>query len=435
MQNDPCTHGLWERTAPPPPDTTRLDRRLSADVVVVGGGFTGLSAALHLAGSGARVVVLEAADIGFGASGRNVGLVNAGLWMMPDDVQRGLGDEYGARLLTLLGAAPGLVYELVERHGVECELERNGTLHCAVGAGGLRELEQRAAQWLARGAPVQLLNAAQAAEEIGSPAFTGALLDHRAGTIQPLAYVRGLAHAAMKAGAQVFTNSPVIRCSSGAASSLWQVETVQGAVSASWVVVATNAYTTTPWPQVRAELIHLPYFNFATAPLPDEVCKAILPGRQGAWDTRQVLSSLRLDRAGRLIFGSVGALRGTGAAVHGAWARRALRRLFPQFSSAFSSPDLFETQWYGKIGMTADSLPRLHRFADRVIGFSGYNGRGIGPGTAFGRVLAEHIAGQLREADLPLPLSDPREPALRSVRELGYEVGAQLVHFTAARLS
>lgn len=434
MQNDPCTHGLWERSAPPPPATRQLDTRLSADVVVVGAGFTGLSAALHLARAGAKVVVLEAAEIGFGGSGRNVGLVNAGLWMMPDDVQKGLGDEYGARLLTLLGAAPSLVYDLVQRYGIKCELECSGTLHCAVGVSGLRELEQRAAQWLSRGAPVQLLNAAQAAEKIGSEAFTGALLDHRAGTIQPLAYVRGLAGAAMQEGVQVFTGSPVLSFTSTGPGSLWQVATARGAVSASWIVVATNAYTTAPWPQVRAELIHLPYFNFATAPLPDEVRAAILPERQGAWDTRQVLSSFRFDRAGRLVFGSVGALRGTGAAVHEGWARRALRRLFPRFASAFASPGLFETQWYGKIGMTTDSVPRFHRFADRVVGFSGYNGRGIGPGTAFGRVLAEHIGGQLPETDLPLPLSDPGVPALRSTREFGYEIGSQLVHLVAARL-
>jgi len=433
MLNDPCTHGLWERTAPSAPDTSQLDARLSADVVVVGGGFTGLSAALHLARTGARVVVLEAAEIGFGGSGRNVGLVNAGLWMMPDRVQEGLGDDYGARLLTLLGAAPDLVYELVRCYDIECELERSGTLHCAVGANGLRELEQRTEQWLARGAPVQLLNASQAAEKIGSHEFTGALLDRRAGTIQPLAYVRGLARAAIGEGAQIFTGSPVRSFSCASPDSRWQVDTARGAVSASWVVVATNAYTIAPWPQVRAELIHLPYFNVATAPLPDNVRAVILPERQGAWDTRQVLNSFRLDRAGRLIFGSVGALRGTGAAVHGAWARRALRRLFPQFAATFSGPGLFETQWYGQIGMTTDSLPRFHRFAERVVGFSGYNGRGIGPGTAFGRVLAEHIGGQLRESDLPLPLSDPSEPSLRSAREFGYEIGSQLVHFTAAR--
>src|SRR4051794_16713195 len=146
-------------------------------------------------------VVLEAVEVGFGCSGRNVGLVNAGLWMMPHALVSQLGQVHGMRLLALLGEAPSLVFGLIEQHAISCEVARNGTLHCAIGARGLAELEGRARQWQARGAPVRLLDQSQTAQKVGTDAYVGSLLDLRAGTIQPLAYARGLVGAAIKAGA------------------------------------------------------------------------------------------------------------------------------------------------------------------------------------------------------------------------------------------
>ena len=254
MHADPL--GLWGRTAPPAPPAPRLTEALEADVVVVGAGYTGLSAALHLAEAGVDVIVLEAAEIGFGGSGRNVGLVNAGLWLPPTDVIRTLGTTYGERLVTLLSDAPSLVFDLIERHGIDCEATRTGTLHCAVGRRGLRQLEARAAQWQALGAPVRLLDRAEAEAKTGSGAFEGALLDRRAGTIQPLAYARGLAKAAAGAGARLFVQSPVV--SAARHDGRWTARTPEGAVSTEWIVVATNAYTQGPWPEINAELVRLP---------------------------------------------------------------------------------------------------------------------------------------------------------------------------------
>ena len=173
---------------------------------------------------------------------------------------------------------------------------------------------------------------------------------------------------------------------------------------------------------------HLPYFNLATRPLSANLRRSILPDSEGCWDTKEVLSSFRMDQAGRLIFGSVGALRGTGIAIHKAWARRALKHLFPQLGEVE-----FEAEWYGKIGMTDNALPRFHTFGTNVIGFSGYNGRGISPGTTFGRVLARYVLGQLSDADMPLPASDVTEPGFRPLKEAYYEAGAQIAHFTGDR--
>jgi glycine/D-amino acid oxidase-like deaminating enzyme len=427
MQNDARSHGLWELTAPPAPKTGPLQGDVTVDVVIIGGGYTGLSSALHLAERGVKVAVLEAVEIGYGGAGRNVGLVNAGMWVMPDTLVETLGRHYGERVLNLLGNGPQRVFDLIDKHGIDCETVRAGTLHCAVGAKGFKELEQRAAQWQSRGAPVVLLDAQATAAKVGTSAYTGSLLDMRAGTIQPLAYARGLATAALSAGAEIFTQSSVISATSDGRR--WSVCTAEGSASADWVIVATDAYGTGPWSELRREQVHLPYFNFATRPLSDNLRNSILPERQGAWDTAEVLSSFRFDRSGRLVFGSVGALKGTGAAIHRAWARRALRKLFPQIGDI-----AFEAEWYGQIGMTADNLPRFHKLDRNVIAFSGYNGRGIAPGTTFGAVLASHVLGETSEADLPLPVSAVSEARFRGAREAFYEAGAQLVHLTGARL-
>ncbi|MHA6646131.1 NAD(P)/FAD-dependent oxidoreductase [Mesorhizobium sp. A623] len=426
MLNDARSHGLWEATAPQAPTTAALDRSLSADVVVVGGGYTGMSCALHLAEAGRRVVLLEGREIGFGGAGRNVGLINAGLWVMPDDLATKLGPVHGERLLHLLGDGPSLVMDMIDRHRIDCELERNGTLHCAVGPAGLKEIREREAQWKRRGAPVEGLDAEETAKRLGSHAYAGSLLDRRAGTLQPLAYARGLAHACVGAGAELYTSSPVVAADK--TGDRWTVRTAGGTVDAEWVVVATDAYSTGPWQSVRTEQVHLPYFNLATRPIDADLLRTILPGREGVWDTKTILSSFRMDRSGRLVFGSVGALRGTGAGIHKAWARRALARLYPQLGRIE-----FEHEWYGQIGMTADALPRFHKFGKNGVGFSGYNGRGIAPGTVFGRELALLILGEKSEADMPLPLSEITQTSFLRPREAYYEIGAQIAHLATAR--
>ncbi|MGY3443172.1 glycine/D-amino acid oxidase-like deaminating enzyme [Bradyrhizobium sp. USDA 4473] len=261
----------------------------------------------------------------------------------------------------------------------------------AVGHRGLQEIQIRAEQWQKRGAPVVLLDAEETHRRIGGGNYTGALLDKRAGTIQPLAYARGLARLALAAGASILTRTEVLAVSDMGL--CWRVGTAMGSVCAEWVIVATDAYGKRPRSQIR-----LPYFNLATRPLSDRLRTSILPERQGAWDTGVVLSSFRFDRSGRLVFGSVGALQGIGALVHRAWAIRSLRRLFPQLDD-FE----FETGWFGTIGMTSDHLPRFHKLGRNLVSFGGYNGRGIAPGTVLGRVLASYVLGHLAEKDLPLP--------------------------------
>jgi len=426
MLNDPRSHGLWELTAPAAPQTEQLAGDLTADVVVVGAGFCGLSTALHLAERGVNVAVMEATEIGFGAAGRNVGLVNGGMWVMPDDIPKVLGPQHGERALRLLGDAPLLVRDVVDKYEIDCELERNGTLHLAVGDAGVSELRERHRQWTARGAPLELLDARETQRRVGSSAYAASLFDPRAGTIQPLAYVRGLAKAAIQNRVRIFTNSPALRTERSGVS--WKVSSSRGSISGKWIIVATDAYSVGPWAAVRREQVHLPYFNLATPPLSANLRASILPGLEGCWDTKEILSSFRMDRKGRLVFGSVGALRNGGHAVHTAWAKRAMSRIFPQLANIE-----FEAAWYGKIGMTSDAVPRFHEFDENIVGFSGFNGRGIAPGTTFGKTLAAFVSGDISLETMPLPSSKLETSRIRVLQESYYEAGAQIAHLATER--
>jgi L-pipecolate oxidase len=426
MLNDRRSHGLWERTAPPPPATGRLAGDIVADVAIVGAGYTGLSTALHLAERGLAAVVLEAVEIGYGAAGRSTGLVNAGLWVMPDALKETLGPVHGGRLLDLLRDSPRTVFDIVDKHGIACELKRVGTIHCGAGEKGAAEIKERARQWQALGAPVRVLDAAETRAKTGTAAYPASLLDLRAGTIQPLAYVRGLGGAAIAAGARVFTASPVERIAREGGQ--WHLATPGGSVRAKWAVLSTDTYTSRVMPELRGEQVVLPFFHVATAPLGDNVRRTILPEGQGAWDTRYVLTCFRTDDAGRLIVGSVGALRGTGTAVHRGWALRHIRTLFPDLDEV-----TLEHEWYGRIGMTNDHLPRLHAPAENMIALAGFNGRGIAPGTVFGRELARHVAGEVPLDGMFLPVTPARDAPFRAVREAYYEAGSQIAHLPPSR--
>ena len=415
---------LWRETAGPPLDAPPLAGDAAADAVVIGAGFTGLSAALHLAEAGARVVVLEARTVGHGGSGRNVGLVNAGLWTPPDGVEATLGRAAGSRLNAALADGPATVFGLIERHGIACEARRAGTLHLAHAPAGLRELETRHAQLTARGAPVTLLDAAETARRTGAPGFHGALHDARAGTVQPLAYARGLARAAVAAGARLHEGSPATAITRE--DGLWRVETSGGAVRAPRLMRAVNAYG---GDRGRAAPVH--YFQVATRPLGPNLGAAILPDGEGCWDTAPVMSSFRRDESGRLILGAVGALGGLAGAAHRGWARRRLAGLFPDVAKALG-PDPFERAWHGRIAMTGDHLPRIDRLGEGAIDIHGYSGRGIGPGTVFGAAAAAWARDGDEDA-LPLPLSTPSVGRLAGLRGAVLDAGAAAAHFIGDR--
>lgn len=413
---------LWRDSAAEHFSTSQFQGNRSTDLAIIGGGFTGLSAALHAAGQGAEVTLLEAETIGHGGSGRNVGLVNAGLWLPPDAVCASLGPEPGEHLNTVLAAAPDLVFDLIARHAIACEPVRTGTLHLAHAPSGLAQLKMRLAQMEARGAPVRLLAASEVAARLGADRFHGALHDPRAGTIQPLAYARGLARAATAAGARLHEHSAVT--SAERRGGHWLISTRGGKVQARSLLVATNAYHQEVAALKVPRVPMVQYFQMATAPIGDNLAGDILPGGEGAWDTGLIMTSIRRDRAGRVILGGMG----RDARPHAEWAARKLTKLFPRLKGV-----AIEHAWAGRIAMTEDHLPRIQRMGQGAYAVYGYSGRGIGPGTVFGKALAEALL-QENETGLPVPAIEAHHERLVALKSLYYETGATLVHLAAARL-
>ena len=194
---------LWSHTATPEVDGERLTGTAQADVAIVGGGFTGCAAALSLAQRGLRVRVLEARNIGWGASGRNGGQVIPGLKYDPDELEAMFGPELGPRMVSAVGSVGDEVFGLIERHAIECDARREGWLHPAVSQRSLDITSRRCEQWQKRGADVVAVERSRMAELIGSDIYIGGWEDRRGGQVQPLSYVRGLARAAQAAGAVI----------------------------------------------------------------------------------------------------------------------------------------------------------------------------------------------------------------------------------------
>jgi glycine/D-amino acid oxidase-like deaminating enzyme len=192
--------------------------------------------------------------------------------------------------------------------------------------------------------------------------------------------------------------------------------------------MATLGYPDFAFKERQKEIVPFNFFQFATSPLPDDVRKTILPGGEGALDTNMILSSFRLDQAGRLIVGSVGQVEKMGYFVHKNWAQRTIKKIFPQVGTIS-----LEHAWNGQIAMTPDHIPRFHMPDENLVSVSSYNGRGIGPGTVFGKLLAGLVQGASLDT-IPLPVSEPKAIRTRIFRGLVYEAGARSYHFIQRRL-
>ncbi|WP_246100815.1 NAD(P)/FAD-dependent oxidoreductase [Palleronia caenipelagi] len=269
---------------------------------------------------------------------------------------------------------------------------------------------------------MRLLDRAETARRTGSMAFHGSLFDPRAGTAQPLAYCRGLAQAARRAGARIFEHAPITRIGHDGID--WIVVVRGDAVYATHLLLATNAYAEALEGAPDPAFVPVYFSQFATAPLTGAQRATILPGGEGCWDTGRVMSSLRLDRDGRLIIGGVGNVAGPQGAVHRAWAARKLAQIYPELAG---TP--FEHEWSGAIAMTADHLPKVVSIGPRALSVYGYSDRGIAPGTVFGRAAARALLHGDPTA-LPLAIAQNHTERFKTLRTLSYEVGATAMHAT-----
>jgi len=384
--------GLWTATAAPASPRPKLEGEQRADVCVIGGGFTGLSAALHLAESGASVVVLEAGEVGVGASGRNGGQVIPGLKLDPSELEALLGPERGARLTEIVGSAADFVFDLVRRHGIECDARQDGWIKACHRNSTLGPAVHTAREWSQRGAAVEELDRARIAELTGTEAYVGGFVDHRGGVVQPLSYSRGLARAAARAGARIYEHS--VASTPRPSGREWIVSTRHGSVRSSQVIIGTNGYTDlagvdAPWPRLAQTVIPVYSYIAATRPLSDDLRRRILPKGQAVSDSRRLLRYYRLDAAGRLVMGGRGKSRESSAREDYGSIIASAVELYPELRAAE-----WEFVWGGRVALTLDHLPHLHELAPGVLAALGYNGRGVAIATVMGKLLADRVQGR-----------------------------------------
>ncbi len=383
--------------APCPP----LQGEARADVCIVGGGYTGLSAALHLARRGLDVVLLEAHRVGFGASGRNGGQVGSGqrqdqLWL-----EKAVGKEDAHKLWALAEESKALVKALIHDHAMPVTFHP-GVAHACWTAAEVRA-SHAYAEKLHRDYGYQHLEPLDRdgiRALIGSSVYKGGEIDWDAGHIHPLNFAIGLAAAAMKAGARLHENAEVLRIDHGAAP---VVHTAQGLVRCRQVILAGNGYLGNLNAEVAARVMPINNFIIATEPLGDRA-REILSRPVAVADTKFVVNYWRLSEDNRLLFG--------GGESYG--------YRFPDIIRTVSKPMLevypqlkgtrIDYAWGGTLAITLNRMPCFARPAPNVLSASGYSGQGVALATLAGKLMAEAVAAQSEGFDLMARLPQPRFP-------------------------
>ena len=392
----PLPPSLYAATAVPPLELPRLESDRDVKVAIIGGGFAGLSTALHLAEQGVETLVLEAREPGWGASGNNGGQLNPGLKLDPDTIEAQFGPDLGRRMIAFSYNTPVFTRELIRRLGIACDARQNGTLRAAYHDSHARAVEATATQCIARGMPVRLLDAAACRDMTGTARYVRAMFDARGGDVHPLNYARGLARAAMTAGAELYAETrATVLLREG---TRWRVETPRATVRADKVLLATNGFTDDLWPGLRQTVVPLFSSIAATAPLPDDVARQIMPARPVLYESGHITVYYRIDAENRLLMGGRGPMHWIRNAKAVAYLQRYAGQLWPALRGI-----AWTHGWNSRLAMTEDHYPHVHEPAPGVLAYLGCNGRGVALATAMGRELAKRlIGGEAAEIDLPI---------------------------------
>lgn len=373
-----------------------------ADVCIVGGGFTGLSAALHLAQAGLDVVLVEAHRVGFGASGRNGGQVGSGQRLGQGEIEKMVGRDDARQLWQIAEDAKALIRSLIADHQMPVNFYP-GIAHACWHKGEVREAHADAER-LSRDYgydSIEALDRDGIAALTGSDAYAGGEIDHGAGHIHPLNFALGLAEAARKAGARIHEESEVTGVTPGAPN---LVRLAEAEVSAEHVILACNGYLGGLEPQVARRVMPINNFIIATEPLGDRWAE-ILPGNPAVHDSKFVVNYWRKSDDGRLLFGG-----GEGYSYRFprdivAKVRAPMLQVYPQLQDA-----RIDYAWGGTLAITMNRLPCFYRTHRTILSASGYSGHGVALATMAGKVLADAVAGQAGRFDLMARLPIPSFP-------------------------
>lgn len=392
---------LYADTAVAPVPTPPLDADSTVSVAIVGGGFAGLSTALHLAEQGTDAIVLEAQQPGWGASGNNGGQLNPGLKLDPDTIEATFGTDLGRRMVAFAYNTPTFTFDLIRRLQIACEARQNGTLRAAYHQINATAVEAIAEQCLRRGMPVTLLDRNAVRAATGTDRYLAAMRDARGGDVQPLSYARGLARAALAAGAAIHSQTPAtsLRREGGR----WRIETPRAVVRADKVLIATNGFTDDLWPALRRTIVPVFSSIAATEPLPDDVARQVMPTRSVLYESGHITVYYRVDASNRLLMGGRGPMQWIRDPSAVAYLTHYAARLWPALRGV-----RWTHGWNSRLAMTADHYPHVHEPGPGALVYLGCNGRGVALATAMGQQLARRlIGGETAEIDMPITAPKP----------------------------
>ena len=366
---------------------------LRADVCVIGGGFTGLSAALSLAEQGLDVVLLEAGRIGFGASGRCGGLIGSGQRWDAVEMEKEFGLERARQFWQFAEAAKAEIRDRVAQHAIDCDLQY----------GQLEGIHKRRYKgWPAEYANaladrfdyphVKPLDRKETRELVATDDFLESFFDAQAMTVHPLNYALGIARAAREAGVRIFENSRVTSYSQADPATVW---TAEGAVTASFVVLACNGYLGDLEKRVAGKIMPINNFMIATESLGEQRAAELIAGRFGIHDTRFVVNYFRLSDDHRLLFGGGENYRAGFPSDIATFVRPHMLELFPQLEDA-----TIDYAWGGTLSVTVNRLPHVGRLKPNLFFAQGYSGHGISTANFAVKVIAEAIGGMASRFDV-----------------------------------
>lgn len=401
----------YQATATPSSDHPPLRGDASADICIVGGGYTGLSAAIELAEAGYSVVVLEAEAVGHGASGRNGGQICTGFSSGQDKIIAQLGQDDARRCFALAEESKQLLRDRISRYDIACDL-RWGYLHVLPKPNRMESLGQWKQELDGLGyADTRIIDRAELAGKLGTTAYHGALLDPGAGHFHALNYCLGLARAATAAGARIHEHSRAVEVDTGPAPF---VRTEQGKVRAKFLIIACNAYLGRLVPKLYGRVMPVTSYIITTEPLGQAAARSLIRDGEAVADTNFIVDYFRITADTRLLFGGRASYTTLEPPDLGAYMRPRMTRIFPQLSGA-----KIEHAWGGFIAITYNRIPDCGRVSPTTYYAHGYSGQGVALAGLYGKLMAEAIRGTAERFDLlarvrhlPFPGGPIRVPML-----------------------
>ncbi|MFT3972924.1 MAG: FAD-binding oxidoreductase [Amaricoccus sp.] len=374
------------------PERPAFEGERAVEVCIVGAGFTGLSAAIELAERGHEVMVLEAAKVGWGASGRNGGQIVNGLNASLETIEGRYGRGTADFVATVVQEGGRIIRERVARHGIACDL-KDGNLFTAFTARQMRELEAKQALWRGYGIDnFELLDAAGVRRHVGSDAYAGGMLDRTGGHLHPLNLALGEAAAVERLGGVIHEETPVLRVEDAGGRPV--VRTARGVVRPEVLVLAGNAYLGEVVPEIADRVMPFSTQVMATEPL-GERGRALLPTDVCVEDVRYVLDYYRLSADGRLLWGGGTVYGGTDPADIRAKLVPNMERIFPALRGV-----RIEHAWSGNCAISFSRVPQMGRLGSRTYFAQGYSGHGVVGSHLFGRILGEAVDGDRSRFDV-----------------------------------